>query len=173
MMAPILPFTAEEIWKHMPFVDNKEDSIHLSLFSESMNHFKNEGLAKTWASIIEVRGEVTKALESARVAKLIGHSLDASITLYSSGALYNILKKYEDSLRSIFIVSEALLTDASSQDPAFKVTGREDLKIKVAPASYQKCNRCWVLDPTVGADDKYSDVCHRCGKVLIQLSSSH
>jgi isoleucyl-tRNA synthetase len=170
IMAPILPFTAEEIWKHMPLVEDKESSIHLARFSNSMNHFKNASLAKKWEQILEVRGEVTKALESARAAKLIGHSLDASVGLFVSGQLYHTLNEYVDSLRSIFIVSEVTLSDTPSSEGEFKQTGLEGLKIKVKPAPYPKCNRCWILDPSVGYDQKYPDICSRCGNVLIQTT---
>jgi isoleucyl-tRNA synthetase len=170
IMAPILPFTAEEIWKHMPVNSDKEASIHLASFSDSMILYRDDELAIKWELILGIRGEVTKALETARVAKLIGHSLDASVELRVSGQLYDTLKQYADMLRSIFIVSEAVLSDSPSNDPEFKETGMEGLKIKVAPAPYEKCNRCWVLDPSVGSDKKYPDVCDRCGSVLVQIS---
>jgi isoleucyl-tRNA synthetase len=171
IMAPILPFTAEEIWKHMPVLSYKEHSIHLARFSESMNQFKNEPLSKKWDLILQVRGEVTKALETERAAKNIGHSLDASVALWVSDQLYEVLKEYAGMLRSIFIVSEALLlseTPPSGTD--FKLTAMDGLKIKVTPAPYNKCNRCWILDPSVGSNEKYLDVCNRCGSVLSLVS---
>jgi isoleucyl-tRNA synthetase len=171
IMAPILPFTAEEIWNHMPVVENNKPSIHLANFSDSMNHFKNEDLANQWEQILAVRGEVTKALESARVAKLIGHSLDASVSLCVSGPLYDILNKYVDMLRSIFIVSEAKLscrTDSLAE--GFKQTAIEGLMINVKPAPYSKCQRCWILDPSVGSDLKCPDICYRCGNVMDHIS---
>ncbi|MCU0598096.1 MAG: isoleucine--tRNA ligase [Desulfobacterales bacterium] len=169
IMAPVLPFTAEEIWKHMPALPNKESSIHLAGFPDSMDHCRDELLAEKWELILEVRGEVTKALESARVAKLIGHSLDASVAIHLSGKLYESLKEYADMLRSILIVSQATLSDSPSPCDDFKPTGMDGLKIHVKPAPYVKCNRCWMLDPSVGSDQKYPDLCNRCASVLVEI----
>jgi isoleucyl-tRNA synthetase len=166
IMAPILPFTAEEIWRHMPDFEDKASSIHLSNFPASMNHFKDEQLAQKWELILDVRSEVTKALESARMAKLIGHSLDASVSLSVSGHLYDVLKHYAKDLRSIFIVSEAILYDNPLPDADFKQSGIDGLKIKVMPAPYAKCGRCWILDPTVGTHEQHPDICSRCKSVL-------
>ncbi len=170
IMAPILPFTAEEVWKHMPAGANKETSIHLSQFLESSSSFKNTELAKKWTMILQVRAEVTKALESARIGKFIGHSLDASVSLWAAGPVGDVLKEYAECLRSIFIVSEVILVDGNSPEADFKSTGIQELKIKVAPAPYPKCQRCWILDPSVGADDTHSDVCHRCKTVLLKTN---
>jgi len=162
IMAPLLPFTAEEIWLHLPGTDDKEESIHLSTFSELEEQWLDDQLAENWDLLIKIRGEVTKALEEARVNKLIGHPLDASITICASGNAFDILKKYEEELQSIFIVSEVSLTQTSPDGDLYRSPEIEGLQIKVASASGEKCERCWIYDDTVGADQDQPSICNRC-----------
>jgi isoleucyl-tRNA synthetase len=165
LMAPILAFTAEEIWNFMPG-RNHSESVHMTSLPEVNESWKDERLAEKWNKIIEVRGEVTKALEEARVKKLIGHSLDASTTIYADGDLYDILEKYKDDLRTIFIVSEASLMKGDTPDEIYKSLDIEDLSIRVEPASGEKCERCWVHDISVGSDSEQPTICSRCQDAL-------
>jgi len=165
IMAPILPFTSEEIWRFMPPADNRSDSIHLEEFPKVDEQFKNQELAKKWEQILDVRGEVTKVLENARVEKVIGHSLDASVTLNASKELYDLLAHYENDLRSIFIVSELILVstdDADTSDDAFITTEIDGLFIKVGAAPGEKCQRCWIYDSSVGEHPDNESICCRC-----------
>ncbi|MBC2716690.1 MAG: isoleucine--tRNA ligase [Desulfobacteraceae bacterium] len=168
LMAPILPFTSEEIWNFMPDADNRSASIHLEEFPISDEKFKNSVLAKQWELILDVRGEVTKVLENARVDKVIGHSLDASVTLCTSKELYDLLVHYENDLRSIFIISELKLIcpntadNANTDDDAFISTEISGLSIKVSAASGEKCQRCWIYDPSVGEHPENETICSRC-----------
>ncbi|MDA3896932.1 MAG: isoleucine--tRNA ligase [Desulfobacteraceae bacterium] len=165
IMAPILPFTSEEIWRFMPVTANRAGSIHLAEFPASDENFKNPELAKQWGMIIDVRGEVTKVLENARVEKVIGHSLDASVTLNTSKELYDLLVCYENDLRSIFIVSELILInpdDTDTSDKAFVATEIDGLTIKVGAAAGEKCQRCWVYDLSVSEHPENESICSRC-----------
>jgi isoleucyl-tRNA synthetase len=166
LMAPILSFTAEEIWNFMPGRNMNSESIHMTSLPMVNEAFKNERLAEEWKKIIEVRSEVTKALEEARVKKIIGHSLDASTTIYADGDLYDILKKYEDDLKTIFIVSEASLIQGDKPGGIFKSLDVEGLSIQVEPASGEKCERCWIHDISVGADSDQPTICNRCKNAL-------
>lgn len=171
IMAPILPFTAEEIWMHMPDMPGKEHSVHFLNFPQFKQSFRDDDLARKWELILDIRGEVTKLLEAARAAKQIGHSLDASVSLCVSDELSKVLSEYKDLLRSIFIVSEVtVIRDISKQDK-FKPTAIDGLSVYVEPAPYKKCQRCWILDPTVGSNYKHPDICERCGTVMTQLNS--
>jgi isoleucyl-tRNA synthetase len=165
-MAPILAFTAEEIWNFMPGRKMNSESVHMTSLPVVNEAWKHEPLAEEWKKIIEVRGEVTKALEEARVKKLIGHSLDASATIYADGDLYDILEKYKDDLRAIFIVSEASLMKGDTPDEMYKSLDVEGLSIRVEPASGEKCERCWVHDISVGADSEQPTICNRCQNAL-------
>jgi isoleucyl-tRNA synthetase len=165
IMAPILPFTSEEIWNFMPAAEKRSASIHLEEFPTSEAKFKNPALAEQWALIIDVRGEVTKVLENARVEKVIGHSLDASVTINVSGELYDLLAYYEKDLRSIFIVSELTLIkpdDADPSDNGFIPTEISGLSIKVGAAAGEKCQRCWIYDPSVSEHTENESICSRC-----------
>ncbi len=104
-MAPILAFTTEEVWKHLPPEAGKVESVHLASFPEVKTEYLDETLEDHWEKIWEIRAVVTKALEEARKAKKIGLSLDAQVHLYLPEKLYRFILPYERDLSSIFIVS--------------------------------------------------------------------
>ena len=166
LMAPILAFTAEEIWNFMPDRQENAHSIHLSSLPVVQEEWENEQLAQKWRHLIKVRGEVTKALEEARVKKIIGHSLDAAVTIYVDGELYDMLETYVDDLKTIFIVSEAFLIKHREPDVTFKSLEIEGLSIHVESAQGKKCERCWIRDTSVGTDSDQPTICNRCRNAL-------
>ena len=166
IMAPILAFTAEEIWNFMPGRKTNSESVHMASLPVVNEAWKDKPLAEEWRQIIEVRGEVTKALEEARVKKIIGHSLNASTTIYADGELYDILEKHKDDLRTLFIVSEASLIKGDTPDEIYKSLDVEGLSIRVEPAPGEKCERCWVHDISVGLDSEQPTICRRCQNAL-------
>ena len=166
LMAPILPFTAEEVWSYMPDADNTRTSIHLSEFPTPDNGLKNDELAGRWESILDVRSEVTKVLENSRAEKKIGHSLDAALTLNVSEELHALLNTYEKDLASIFIVSDARLVCEKNPVGEFTETGIDGLSINVKRAPGKKCPRCWIYDVSVGDSPGKAEVCSRCQAVL-------
>ena len=172
LMAPLLPFTAEEIWKYMPAREENDASIHLAEFPSVKEVWTDERLARVWEQVLDVRKEVTKVLEDARTAKVIGHSLDASIIIAADPALYDLLAPYAEDLRSIFIVSEARLVKAQDAGDGFATGEIEGLSVRVASAGSAKCERCWVHDPAVGSNSEHPTICPRCQQVLSQLALS-
>ncbi len=170
IMAPILPFTAEEIWKYMPDTENKETSIHLAPFPTIDPSWKNNELAGKWGQILIVRAEVTKALETARNKKQIGHPLDASVAICAPKDIYDALSFYADDLKTIFIVSNAALLKDQKMPDAFISEEVEGLSIEVEPAPGKKCERCWIYDTSVGADADHPTACSRCAGVLADLN---
>ena len=170
LMAPILPFTSDEIWQFMPSGDGRTRSIHLALLPEATAEWTDDALAKRWEYLLKVRGEVTKALESARAEKRIGHPLDAAVTLSAGGELYDALEPFADDLRSLLIVSQASLVRDQALDTAFRSEEPGGLAIQVTSASGEKCERCWVHDTTVGSYNEQPTICHRCKDALDQLS---
>ncbi len=170
LVAPVLSFTAEEIWNFMPDWKEKEESIHLASMPVVNEALKDIDLAKKWERLLEVRGEVTKALEEARAKKLIGHSLDAAVTLSADEDLYHVLNPYADELRSIFIVSKATLVKAKSSTDAYpdayRATDIEGLAIRVETATGDKCERCWIHDLSVGSNPDHPTICSRCQRAL-------
>jgi len=171
VMAPILAFTAEEIWNFLPSRKEHSESVHLMPLPVVNESWTDRQLAENWSQVIEVRGEVTKALEEARVKKLIGHSLDAAVTIYTDGDLYDILYKYKDELKTIFIVSEASLIKGEKPDGIFNSFDIEGLSILVQLSSGEKCERCWIHDISVGKNSENPTICTRCQDALGELKT--
>jgi isoleucyl-tRNA synthetase len=168
LMAPILAFTAEEIWRFMPGGPDRPESIHMASLPQVDPALQDEVLAEQWGQILAVRGEVTKVLEAARAQKKIGHSLDAAVSIGADGDIYEILKAHEEDLRSIFITSHVSLTKGALPDGNLSET-LDNIYIKVDPAEGEKCERCWVHDHSVGSHEEYPTVCNRCKNALDQI----
>ena len=151
LMAPLLPFTSDEIWQYMPERNGRKSNIHLSLLPEVNTDFKDDTLADRWELLLKIRGEVTKALEAARAQKLIGHPLDAAVTISAQGDTYVRLHPFAADLRSLLIVSKATLVKDEELEDAFNSEDVDGLRIGVKPAQGDKCERCWVHDTTVGS----------------------
>ncbi len=139
-------------------------------FPHSDPQWADDALAERWSQLIAVREEVTKALEHARVAKVIGHPLDAAVTLFADDPQRSLLEAYADQLHEIFITSQASLGDTPPTD-GFKSDQIEGLTISVAAAEGEKCQRCWVYSPTVGDCAIATDLCERCCQVMEAMPS--
>ena len=168
IMAPIMPFTAEEIWRHMPALTEKAQSIHLTVFPKPDPGLTDDRLAKKWATLIDVRAEVTKALEKARAEKVIGHSLDSSVTVGLTDDLYASMSGFKDDLRSILIVSRAAMV-VGEIPGAYIGQETEGVWVNVAPAGGVKCQRCWVYEESVGKNADHPTICSRCSGSLAQI----
>ncbi|MFZ7126772.1 MAG: isoleucine--tRNA ligase [Desulfobacterales bacterium] len=173
LMAPILPFTAEEIWRYMPAWTGKEESIHLAALPDSEALPEDEALGAAWDQLLVIRGEVMKALETARVDKRIGHPLDASVLLAADGDHGDLLARYESVLRDLFIVSNVRLFEPGRLEDGIASTEIDGLRIKVESAAGLKCERCWVHDIDVGRNADYPTVCGRCAVKLDVILKKH
>jgi isoleucyl-tRNA synthetase len=162
IMAPILPFTSEEIWRYMPAVKEKEASIHLALYPAVKPEWMDPDLAAEWQSLLAVRGEVTRALEEARAQKQIGHPLDARVMISADDVLYRLLLSYQEDLKPLFIVSQVVLLESRPLSPAYISQEIAGLSIQVSPAEGAKCERCWVYDSGVGSHPEHATLCPRC-----------
>jgi isoleucyl-tRNA synthetase len=172
MMAPILAFTADEIWQYLPDWRDKAANVHFAALPDVHPEWVDETLAGKWNTMLAIRGEVTKALEKARVDKLIGHPLDAAVTLWARGNAHDVLAEYRAQLGRIFIVSQATLAEDGAAPPeAYSSEEIDGLQIRVARAVGDKCERCWVHDPTVGDDRHHPTVCQRCRTHLAQIGA--
>lgn len=169
IMAPLLPFTAEEIWEYLPAHSDKVPSVHLALLPEANSQWKDESLAQKWETILKVRAEATKALEEARVQKQIGHPLDAAITISAKEDLYSLLQPYAEDLRFIFIVSSVSLLKDKKLDGSFVSENVEGLSIKIEAAAGEKCERCWVHETSVGSNSEHPSICERCQKAIAEI----
>ncbi len=159
LTAPVLSFTADEVWRYMP--RQSAESVHLAEFPALSPEHRDDGLTSRWDTIIRVRGEVSKALELARVQKVIGHSLDAAVTLAAPEELLGFLKGCAAELKSVFIVSKVELASeiAGESVPAENVEG---LRIRVEAAPGAKCERCWCYDEAIGTDAAHPTICPKC-----------
>jgi len=157
LMAPILSFTAEEVWQHLPKISGEEDSVHLAGFPLPEKDLLDKTLEERWEMLLEVRDKVTKALEQARQEKTIGHSLDAKLRVKAPKRLYDFLQRFDSELREIFIVSQVEL----SLDE-----GSDTLVVEVKQAEGEKCQRCWVYDESVGTKEEHPGVCDRCFQTI-------
>jgi isoleucyl-tRNA synthetase len=177
-VAPLLVFTADEIWSSLPPAGNesREESVHLASFSDPQG--LREGLSEkhrtrlaTWPRLIAVRNEVLKALEAARQEKSIGGALEARVQLATGVDLVKVLEDYQAFLPSLFIVSQVeVADDADLADvPVSQVPG---LKIRVVKASGEKCARCWNYSEHVGEDSRYPTVCERCSAALMEIEAA-
>ena len=157
LMAPILSFTAEEVWKHLPPEPEKAESVHLTSFPEVESEYLDDGLDERWERILEIRAIVTKALEEARKEKVIGLSLDAQIHLHIPEKVFSFLECYEKDLKSIFIVSSVTLHQAKDE---------KEVRAEVLRADGKKCERCWNYDVSVGHHPEHQVICQRCVEAI-------
>ena len=161
-IAPVLSFTAEEIWKFMPGAASRPESVLLTTWSKLPEIAEPQ---VEWAQMLELRAAVSRELEKLRVSGAIGAPLDASVTLYARDAEFESLNKLGDELRFVFITSEAGVAPASAR-PADAVaagdTADNAVWISVKPVGYGKCVRCWHKRPDVGAHAAHPELCGRC-----------
>ena len=166
LVAPLLSFTAENVWQHLP--GKEEESVHLASWPRLDESYLNEKLEERWERLLRVREEVYRILEKARREKMIGNFLEAKVALYStSSELTSFLKEYESELATVFIVSRVELTEVKTL-PEDVSPGEEikELGARVEKAPGQKCERCWIWSETVGEKDGHPTICQRCFKVI-------
>jgi isoleucyl-tRNA synthetase len=170
LLAPILVFTCEEVWKLLPRAADAPESVHMALFpgAEKLEHSLDEAHAKNWERLQEVREEVLKALEPLRTAKTISANLEARVTLSASGDLAALLQKYASNLPALFIVSQVEI-ESRSTNGSGSAAGLGDLKVRAGKALGTKCERCWNYSIHVGESTDYPTVCERCVAALNEI----
>jgi isoleucyl-tRNA synthetase len=187
-VAPVLCFTAEEVWSHLPAVTalaerrqaetagtaGREASVHLAKFTNPddlragipVQYVKR---MENWPRLMAVRNEVLKALEVARQEKFIRSPLEARVRLAADGDLRTLLESYRAELASLFIVSQVELEpDSMAGAPE---SGLPGLKVRIEKAAGQKCARCWNYSERVGEDPRYPTVCERCSAALKEIEN--
>jgi len=170
LTAPILCYTSDEVWEHLPGARQAAASVHLAEFPrrEELEVGLPKGKAAAWETLFAVRREVLKALEEARQAKKIRSSLDAQVHLRLTDSLKPVLESYRDQLRALFIVSGVRL-EREGRPGAYRAD-LPGLEVSVEPAEGKKCERCWNYSTRVGSFADYPTVCERCHPVLQVLS---
>lgn len=161
-IAPILSYTAEEIWLAMP--GEREESVFLTT---AYTGFPVESSKKStelefWQPVIDTRELVSKELERVRAEGLIGSGLDANVTLYCDGELYEALAKMNDELRFIFITSYAEVKQLTDKTERANATDNKQLFIEVSASEHEKCVRCWHHRHDVAESKEHPELCGRC-----------
>lgn len=168
LMAPIISFTAEEIWGFIK--GDKEESVFLSKFPEPDKKFLDAALEEKWATLIAIRDEVNKAIEIKRQSKFLGDSLEAKVALYLLNNDYSLMNEYKDFMPTLFVVSGAEIhkSDAAdkSDEEIYKSDIIKDMKVSVERADGKKCERCWNWSVKVGTYDDAPEICERCYEVI-------
>jgi isoleucyl-tRNA synthetase len=147
LMAPILAFTAEEVWQTL---NGKPDSIMLQTWQSLPAPADEARLLEKWNKIRVYRAEVTRALEELRVAGKIGSSLQAAVTIHADGEKYDLLASLADDLRFVLISSQA------------KVVRDSEDRLECTALEQAKCERCWHVRADVGVDPDHPEICGRC-----------
>jgi isoleucyl-tRNA synthetase len=169
LLAPILSFTAEDVWHWIPDHEEKADSVHLCSLPAVDPDWEDSALGERWEKVFQFRQEVSKALEIARTAKRIGHSLDAWVRVVPPDVWGDFLEKFPFSLRQLCIVSEVTIEDRLEGTNVFESQEIRGLAVEVERARGDKCGRCWVYCPSVGRDPSHPTVCNRCVQELKQI----
>jgi isoleucyl-tRNA synthetase len=154
-IAPILSFTAEEIWKALP--GQREASVFLATWHELP---VTGSQLVDWQLLIDIREAVSKALEELRVADVIGSGLDARVDIFADGDIFEDLTKLDDELRFAFITSEARVRPL--EDKPDTVVMGDGYAVQAAATDFKKCIRCWHRREDVGSDENHPEICSRC-----------
>lgn len=162
LLAPIIPHTADEIWGHIPHVE--EESVHLTDMPEP--HEIDTVLMEKWSQFMKLRDDVNRALEVARNEKVIGKSLEAHITLSNSPEFNTVdfLSNFND-LNQLFIVSKVDVVDELTDGTEYEL-----VKVKVNHAEGEKCQRCWNYSDQLGSVNGLDHLCPRCQSVVATLA---
>jgi len=187
-VAPLMPFTADEVWSYLPACNRREPSVHLAKFTSPEelragvpeNHVKR---LENWPRLIAVRDQVLKALEKARNQKVIASSLEAKIILGAADEAAAMLEQYQSFLPALFIVSQVEVKPRPLHDllatPALTWKTNETIPaaylepvdVEVVRAEGRKCERCWNYSEHVGEDKRYPTVCERCSAALKEIEA--
>ena len=159
LVAPVMSFTADEVWEYLPAVEGREASVHLALFPKPEEIFSENPaqVLEEWKKIFEVRDEAMRVLEEERQSKRIGKGLEAELVISAPGELLGLLMRHAAGLKEVTNVS------------AVNVIEGPALAIKALPASGSKCARCWNFMPEVGPYGIWENVCTRCQSALKEM----
>jgi isoleucyl-tRNA synthetase len=159
MIAPILPVTAEQLWKVIPASSACEESVHLAEFPtlEALDRLADPAHQADWERLLAIRDVVNVAIEEQRQKKVIGNALMARVTLSAGGDDVALLRSYQETLPTLFIVSEVAVADAH---------GEQTLAVSVERSHGTKCERCWRYVPSISAAAGREGLCDRCVDAL-------
>lgn len=154
LLAPILPYTSEEVYKLLP--GEKFESVHLERNPEVIEYKNSKEILAYWDKFFKIKDDVYKALEEARNEKLIGKGLEARVYIHADGEYLDIIEELDKDLKQLLIVSEVVLTEET-------LTKYGVIEVKVEAFDGHKCERCWNY---FNEEDMHGDICHRCYEVI-------
>jgi isoleucyl-tRNA synthetase len=162
LVAPILSFTADEVWGYLPKVAGRESSVHIAHFPTAEELFPSDAAAylSDWIQLLGLRNEVLLTLEALRKEKIIGKALDAKVEIEAPAAMQPLLARYNDSLKELLNVSQVSWTTSPNAD---------GIRVAASPADGTKCERCWNYSIHVGEDPRWPTVCERCSAALSEM----
>jgi isoleucyl-tRNA synthetase len=165
LLAPILSFTADELWRYLP--DRDAESVHIALFPEqaSLEALVDTDLLQRWQRLATLRERVLAQIEPLRKDKQIGSSLQARVVLSAGEKDLAFLEGYAAQLPMLFIVSEVVLRPAPAGSEADTGTGPH---IAIERAGGVKCERCWRYVPSVSSEPEWAGLCDRCHDALAE-----
>jgi isoleucyl-tRNA synthetase len=181
LVAPILSFTADEVWELLPAVAGREASVHLAQFPKPEEIFSEDPapLLEEWKDLLNIRDLALRLLEDARQDKMIGKSLEADLHFLAKEEVFDLLKRHEGELKELLNVSKVLVLNGAvetgyrtptKEKPFFKtMTTSNYLSFAVYSASGHKCARCWNFMPEVSAYGIWQNVCNRCQSALKEM----
>ena len=175
LAAPVLVFTAEEIWKHLPKTAGAPESVHQAVFPEAVALACGIAAreAERWERLAQVRSAILLALEQARASKAIGGGLEAKVRLHANAkapGLQELLREKGSLLPALFIVSQVVV-DPRESDGLVPSETLPGLAVKIERADGKKCERCWNYSSHVGENARYPTVCERCSEALEEIES--
>ncbi len=171
LMHPILCFTSAESWDSLFGVKQNESlkkSIHFLEFPAQPEVVADQQMMVKWEQLISIRADITKALEIARTGKVIGHPLEAEVSIQISSELKGFVDQEWDTIKEICIISELteLTDDSENTGIRYESEEIEGFIIQVQPARGGKCERCWIRSTTVGQNSEHPKICERCCDVV-------
>ena len=162
MIAPILSFTADEVWQNIPGA--RANSVFLTDFADAVAEFpeSTDFSDEFWQKVMEVKTAVNKELEAKRAEKVVGSGLSAEVDLFCDSNLAELLNRLEEELRFVLIVSRASINAIESANGAAVQTEVSGLKLAVGASEHAKCDRCWHHRADVGLESSHPSLCQRC-----------
>ena len=167
LMAPILSFTAEDVWDVLPGKNTEQEakpSVHLETFPDVVPIKDQEALEAQWKELLAIRTLVLSALEQQRREKVIGSSLEAQVVLHASPDRARFLQRYEQDLPTLFIVSQVTVEEVEtiSADGSLAVDSSLGVSVNVTKADGEKCERCWNYFLESAQTTEQANICPRC-----------
>jgi isoleucyl-tRNA synthetase len=173
LVSPILAFTSSEAWDSLYGRNDKsplEESIFFTEFPEANGMVLEPSMMERWDKLLKVRSEITRALETARREKVIGHSLEAEVMLRAEGEIGEFITREWKTLKDISIISEmSVFTAAAEGDVVSESEEFPGFTVAVRPARGEKCERCWIRSEDVGKNADHPQLCARCSSVIKEL----